>query len=378
MKKSNQSKETVSVHGGVKHDSAGVVNPVEPSTAFRYIDEEVQPYPRYSNTPNQKFIIEKVRVLENAESGLIFSSGMAAISTTLFSILRRGDHIVLQRSLYGGTHSLVVEEFENAGISFAFASCDAQSLIESIQSNTKVIYIETPSNPLLEIVDLAGVAEKARSRGVMTVVDNTFASPINQNPIRHGIDVVIHSGTKYLGGHSDLCFGVVVGTDAIVECIRMKAVLHGGSVNAHTCSLIERSLKTLAIRVQRQNENAVQIADFLQEHPGIEDVYYPGLFSHPGHETARRQMSGFGGMLSFRLIPDISPRDFLQKLELITPAMSLGGVESTATIPAYTSHKAMTAAERTKLGISEQLVRLSVGIEAGMDLIQDLEQALDK
>ena len=371
-----KSKATISVHAGKSNDSAGVVNRIEPSSAFRYIDEEVQPYPRYFNTPNQKIIIEKLCELESAPAGLIFSSGMAAISTTLFSLLERGDHIVLQGALYGGTHSLVVEEFARAGITYSFTACDADSLITAIRPDTKSVYIETPSNPLLDIVDMAAVATKARSLGILTIVDNTFPSPINQNPIEHGADVVIHSGTKYLGGHSDLCFGAVVSSGQLIERIRRKAVLFGGSINAQTCYLIERSIKTLAVRVQRQSENALQVAEHLFQHPKVEEVYYPGLTSHPGHKIAQRQMAQFGGMLSFRLMDEISPKAFLQRLQTITPAMSLGGVESTATIPAYTSHKAMPAAEREKLGISEQLIRLSIGIESHRDLTQDLEQAL--
>ncbi|MCB1096639.1 MAG: aminotransferase class I/II-fold pyridoxal phosphate-dependent enzyme [Verrucomicrobiae bacterium] len=368
--------ETISVHAGARIGTAGVVNALELSSAFRYIDEDSQPYPRYFNTPNQDIIVEKICALESAPDGLIFASGMAAITTTLLSLLHRGDHIVFQNALYGGTHSLASIEFEKAGISYTFSPCDARSLIEAIQPNTKAVYIETPSNPLLDTVDLESVAKITGPQRILTIVDNTFATPINQNPVKLGVDVVIHSGTKYLGGHSDLCFGAVVSSAAIVERIRQKAVLFGGSINALSCHTIERSIKTLAIRVQRQSENAIQIAESLDRHPKIERVFYPGLSSHPGHEIARQQMSGFGGMLSFRLASGISPKSFLKRLELIVPAMSLGGVESTATIPAYTSHKAMPESHRVKLGITERLVRLSVGIESSSDLVDDLVRAL--
>ncbi|XZE56614.1 trans-sulfuration enzyme family protein [Planctomycetaceae bacterium SH139] len=376
MQCSNLGKETISVHAGKRAESAGVVNAVEPSSAFRYIDEDDQPYPRYFNTPNQQIVIEQICKLEGAAAGLVFASGMAAISTTLLSVLKRGDHVVLQDALYGGTHLLVLKEFEQAGIAYTFARTDTRSLVAAIQPTTKAIYIETPSNPLLDIVDLKSAANEGRSRGITTIVDNTFATPINQNPIDLGVDVVLHSGTKYLGGHSDLCFGAVVGCEETVELIRQKAVLFGGSINALTCYLIERSIKTLSIRVEKQNENAMQLASYLDQHPRVERVFYPGLASHPDHEIARQQMSGFGGMLSFRLTNDISPIGFLRSLQLISPALSLGGVESTATIPAFTSHKAMPASDRSKLGLTEQLIRLSVGIETAQDLIADLELAL--
>lgn len=372
-----RSKKTVSVHAGKRDGSDGVVNAVEPSSAFRYVDEDEQPYPRYFNTPNQKIVIDQICSLENAESGLVFGSGMAAISTTLLSLLNRGDHAVFQEAIYGGTHSLIKNEFDSAGIEYTFAACDAQSMIAAIRPNTKVVYAETPSNPMMEIIDLEKLGRECKNRSIVSVTDNTFATPINQNPIHFGIDLSIHSGTKYLGGHSDLCFGAVVGSQELIDRIQRKSMIFGASVNAQTCYLIERSIKTLAIRVERQSQNAMQIAGFLNGQKLIESVYYPGLSGHAGHEIAQSQMTDFGGMLSFRLNETVSVKGFLKRLELITPAMSLGGVESTVTIPSFTSHKAMPVEERLRMGINEQLVRLSVGIESADDLMADLQQALE-
>ena len=376
--KKNLSQETASVHAGKRLDSLGVVNSVEPASAYRYIDGESEPqfYPRYFNTPNQQYVIEQLCALENGEAGLIFGSGMAAIATTMMALLRNGDHVVLQNGIYGGTHSLVVKEFSELGIGFDFASGQVDDLLSKVRDNTRMIYVETPANPLLEIVDLRKLAAAAKERNLMTVVDNTFASPINQNPIDLGIDVVLHSGTKYLGGHSDLSFGAVVSGQEHIDKVTAKAKHYGGNLNAWTCYLIERSIKTLAIRAQRQNENAQKVAEFLEQHDMVDQVYYPGLPNHPGHAIASEQMHGFGGMLAFDLNDRLATKPFLQSLKLIAPAMSLGGVESTVTMPIHTSHKPMPEVERKKIGIGDRLVRMSVGIESADDLIEDLMQAL--
>ncbi len=377
MKPHHISKHTASVHAGQQRNTnQGVVNPIDPSTAFQYIDAGDQFYPRYFNTPNQSHIIEKLRQLEHAESALLFSSGMAAISTTLLALLKSGDHAVMLRGLYGGTHSFIIHELDELGVPYDFAGAEVEELIGAVRHNTRLILVESPTNPLLQIVDLQQLAGQAKQRGIITIIDNTFASPINQNPIDLGIDLVVHSGTKYLGGHSDLCFGAALGSQSLIDQIRDKAIRYGGSVNAVTCYLIERSLKTLALRVEKQNHNAKRVAQFLEEHPQVERVYYPGLTSHPGHRCAAEQMEDFGGMLSFELSESVPGRDFLDKLNLITPAMSLGGVESTATLPVFTSHRLMPDAERRRLGIGDQLVRLSVGIEDADDLIEDLGQAM--
>lgn len=370
------SKETLAVHSSGGSTLGGVVSAVEPSSAYRYLDEGPQPYPRYFNTPNQQIVVEQLCKLESAQAGLVFSSGMAAISTVFRALLSRGDHVVLQNALYGGTQSFALKEFDTLGIEYSLIECDAESLADAIQPNTRVVYLETPANPLMQLVDLQELGSRIGSQPIISVVDSTFASPVNQNPIELGIDLVIHSGTKYLGGHSDLCFGAVVGNTALIERVHEKAVLYGGSLNPFSLYLIERSMKTLFVRVQKQNQNAMDLATFLDGQSQIETVYYPGLETHPGHAIASKQMRGFGGMLSFRLGPSISAIDFAQRLKLIAPAMSLGGVDSTVTIPSFTSHKAVPEQDRKAAGIDEQLVRFSVGIESVDDLIEDLRQAL--
>ena len=368
--------QTQAVHAGKRPGQPSVVNSIETASAYYYVDEGEQPYPRYFNTPNSEVVAEQICALENASDGLVFSSGMAAISAALMALLRPGDHVVLQEALYGGTHALVTKLLANYGVEFTFAPSSATAMAEAIQANTKVLYAETPANPLMEIIDLAELADKSRNAGVVSIVDNTFASPINQNPIDHGCDLVVHSGTKYLGGHSDLSFGAVVGNRELVEVVRQHARLQGGNVNALICYLMERSIKTLALRIEKQNTNALELANFLLGLPEIERVFYPGLSSHPGYQVALKQMTGFGGMLSFELASGLSPKKFLRNLHLIAAAMSLGGVESSMTIPALTSHKPMASAERKRLGISERLVRLSTGIESVTDLKSDIRHAL--
>lgn len=370
--------QTSAVHASNRMQSAGVVNSIEPSSAFRYLDEGPQPYPRYFNTPNQQIVIDQICRLENADKGLVFSSGMAAITTTLLGLLNPGDHIVLQEALYGGTHSFVLKEFAKHGIEYTLAPCNAKALIGAIQENTRVVYAESPANPLMKVIDLRRLADGIRSHPIVSVVDNTFASPVNQNPIELGMDVCIHSGTKYLSGHSDLSFGAVVGNDDSIAKIYEKAILLGGNLNPLSLYLIERSIKTLFVRVRQQNDNALRIAQALERHKLITSVNYPGLASHPDHDIAKTQMKGFGGMMSFELADCVKPKSFFQALNLISPAMSLGGVESTITIPAFTSHKPIPKEAREQAGISDQLVRFSVGIESSDDLLADLLQALDK
>lgn len=370
------SKLTQSVHVGSPGDSVygGVVTPIYPSAAYDY--ENLVRYPRYYNTPNQLAVAQKMAALENGEEALVFSSGMAAIMTSMMAMLRAGDHILFQNELYGGTHHAALNELNRYGISYDMVdAADPKNFERAIQKNTKVIYIETPSNPLLRITDIAAVARMAQKHGLVTMIDNTFASPVNQNPIDLGIDIVTHSGTKYIGGHSDLCCGVAVTSKKLMEQIKASALHFGGSLEAQTCWLVERSLKTIVLRVQQQNKNAMAIARFLEAEPKVGKVFYPGLKNHPGHSIAKRQMpGGFGGMLSFELKKD--PAVFLRKLTFIKKAISLGGVESTMTEPVKTSHAKMSEAERKRQGISSRLVRFSVGIEETDDLINDIKQAL--
>ncbi len=370
-------KDTRCVHSGTCRDpnTRGLNTPIYTSSSFEYLDTPENVYPRYFNTPNQKAIVRKLCELENAEDGLLFSSGMAAISSAMLSFLSSGDHVVLQKDIYGGTHHFVTAEFERFRIEYTFVSNRTADIEKAVRKNTRVVYIETPSNPLLLITDIAAAAQIARAAGAISIIDSTFATPINQNPIALGIDIVTHSGTKYLGGHSDLCCGAVLTRKALVDKISATAANLGGSLNAMTCYLLERSLKTLGIRVKRQNRNAGKIAEHLQKDPRVSNVYYPGLENHPGYAVARNQMKGFGGMLAFEL-DGLKPERFLKNLKVITPALSLGGVETIICSPATTSHEKISPAERAELGISDSLLRLSVGIEDADDLIADIDSAL--
>lgn len=372
---------TICTHTGEVRDATfkGAVSPIYVSTSYAYEDVDVKRYPRYFNTPNQQGVCEKLAALEGTDAALIFGSGMAAISNALFAFLKSGDHVVLQPSLYGGTYNLVVEEFHKYGIAYSFSKgLKNEDFEEVITENTKVIFIETPSNPLLEVTDIKMVAALAKKHGLISMIDNTFASPVNQNPYLLGIDVIIHSATKYLGGHSDILAGVVCASQGLIEVIFSLAKNFGGNLSDHTVWLLERSIKTLGLRVKAQNQNALLLAEFLESHPLINRVYYPGLVSHPDHELAKAQMSGFGGMLSFELNDNINSVEFTRSLSLIKPSMSLAGVESTITSPVKTSHALMPEAERIKQGIIPGLLRFSVGIEEIEDLIEDFESAFKK
>ena len=366
------------VHAGTMHDKVkkGINSPIYTSTSFEFIDQPDTIYPRYLNTPNAKAVAEKISSLENTETALVFSSGMAAISTALFTFLGKGDHAVFQKGLYGGTSHFLEREFERFGIECTVASSQMAGDLEScIKENTRLVYIETPSNPLLSITDIKAVADISKKRGVISVIDNTFASPVNQQPAGMGIDLVVHSATKYMGGHSDILAGAVAGRKELMEQVYETGLNFGGSLNAFTLYLLERSLKTLHLRVERMNDNAMELAHFLDSHPAVKQVNYPGLPAHPGHEIAARQMKGFGGMLSF----EVSAQDGLsyqKRLKLIKPSMSLGGLESICSSPAHTSHRHLGPEGRKAEGIAEELIRLSVGIEDVDDLKADLDQAL--
>ncbi|HEX2394571.1 MAG TPA: aminotransferase class I/II-fold pyridoxal phosphate-dependent enzyme [Bacteroidales bacterium] len=373
----SNSKHTVCIHEGQHIGEFGGINtPIYTSTSYGYLDTDERLYPRYFNIPNQLAVIEKVAKLEGADTGLVFSSGMAAISSVIFGLLKKGDHCVFQKGLYGGTMHFITDELEKFGIEYTVTENNDPGTFErAIRKNTKVVYVESPSNPLLSITDLERVGRICRAQNCISVIDNTFASPINQNPIKFGIDIVLHSATKYLGGHSDICAGVVLSNSNLIDTIRNTALSLGGSLNALMCYLLERSIKTMAVRVDKQNINAGIVADYLNNQKNISAVYYPGLKNHPGHDIAARQMLGFGGMLSFELTgQDIT--SFQKRLKLIRPAMSLGGVESIICAPVTTSHRLVSKEQREKEGIRDNLLRLSVGIESHEDLIADLQQAL--
>jgi cystathionine beta-lyase/cystathionine gamma-synthase len=377
MNNRNLSKLTQSVHAGSLGDPRfkGMVTPIYPSSAYDYEDVDETMYPRYFNTPNQTVVAEKLSALENAEAGIVFGSGMAAILTSLLAMMKSGDHAIFQNDLYGGTYHAIVNEFSRYGMQYTFVDgARTEEFQKAIRPNTKLIYIESPSNPTLKITDIKAVAQIGKSTGVLTIIDNTFASPVNQNPIDLGIDIVTHSGTKYIGGHSDICCGVAVSSKELIKKIHDSSVHFGGSLDAHTAWLVERSLKTIVLRVRQQNYNALRIAEFLSSDDRIGTVFYPGLPSHPAHDIAKSQMTGgFGGMLSFEVRKD--PHGFINRLQLIRRAVSLGGLESTIASPAKTSHVKMSASERAAIGISDNLLRFSVGIEDASDLIDDIKSA---
>jgi cystathionine beta-lyase/cystathionine gamma-synthase len=367
------------IHAGTYLDekTGGACSPIFPSTACAFPNPANENfYPRYFNTPNQRVLEDKVAALEGGEAALIFSSGMAAISTLLFAHLKPGDHALFQADIYGGTF-LLVQELARLGISISFAHT-IDDFATGIRSETKVAYVESPSNPLLRVLDLAAFARLGQDRGIMTIADNTFATPINQKPLALGIDAVIHSATKYLNGHSDLNAGAVVSSAAIIKRTAEHAVNHGGVLDAHACFLLERGMKTLALRMQRHNQNAMKLAEFLKQHDEVAAVNYPGLPSDPAHPIAARQMSGFGGMLSFELRDASRVDQVLSALRLVMPALSLGGVESLVCIPSRTSHRKMSPQERKAAGINDGLVRVSVGIEDIEDLLEDFGRALGR
>jgi cystathionine beta-lyase len=369
------------VHAGELKDEiyGGATAPIYTSTAYDYRGPGTNLYPRYFNTPNQVALGKKMAALEHTEAGMIFGSGMAAISAVFMAFLQQGDHIILQRALYGGTAHFADAEFKRVGIEFTLLeTMNEQTLADVVTDRTRMIYIETPSNPLLEITDIERVSAFAKARHITTAIDNTFASPINQNPADYGIDLIIHSATKYLGGHSDICAGTVSGSEKHIDLLWKTAKNYGGSLSDQTVWLLERSIKTLGLRVQAQNQNATAIAQFLEGHGAIEKVNYPGLASHKDHELAARQMHGFGGMLSFEFKEHIDASDFLTHLEVIKPALSLAGVESIILAPVTTSHSLLTPEQRKEQGISDGLLRLSLGIEEVEILQEDIEQAIKR
>jgi len=370
---------TLCTHVGELADERykGAVSPLYMGTAYDFEQVDQKRYPRYFNTPNQEALGKKLAALEHTGAALIFSSGMAAITTALLAVLKAGDHVLLQQTIYGGTYNLATTQFEKFGIEFSFTSgWEVGDFEKGLRPNTKVIYVETPSNPLLTITDLAGVSALAKKKGLLTMIDNTFASPINQNPIDLGIDVVLHSATKYMGGHSDICAGVVAASKDLIDQVLATAICFGGNLSDYTVWLLERSLKTMGIRVLAQNRNAMAMARYLSTNRDVVQVHYPGLESHPGHEIAKAQMHGFGGMLSFELEAGIDASRFFRELRLIKPAMSLAGVESTVLSPTQTSHSLLTPEDREKQGIRDSLIRFSVGLEEPEDLISDIAGAI--
>lgn len=335
-------------------------------------------YIRLSNTPNHIALHAKLASLEGAEAALVAGSGMAAISATLITTLSGRGHLLAQDCLYGGTHDLMTQDFPGMGMEVDFIDGDdPASWRELIRPNTKAIYVESISNPLLRVSDLAAVVEFSSANGLISIIDNTFASPMNFRPAEIGFDLSLHSATKYLNGHTDIVAGAVIGRAELVQEIKHKLDHLGGVLDPHACFLLNRGIKTLAVRVRHQNESALKLARFLEQHPKIARVNYPGLESHPNHLRACELFDGFGGVLSFEIEGGVAAAErFIAHATIPISAPSLGGVETLITRPAATSHLGMSPADRARAGIGDALVRLSVGLESSDDLIEDLAQAL--
>jgi len=383
MTKNYRRLETRLIHSGEPDPRihGAVSMPIFQSANFEYGDEgdyHSIKYIRLNNTPNHVALHEKLLALENAEAAVVTASGMAAISTTLLTLLSAGDHLLIQNCLYGGTHDFVTKDLPAFGIAYDFIdSDDPNSWNARLRPSTKAIYVETMSNPLLHVPDLRAVVEFARSRGIVSLVDNTFASPVNFRPVELGFDLSLHSCTKYLNGHSDIVAGAVIGRQGLVSKVKHRLDHLGGSLDPHAAFLLHRGMKTLALRMRYQNESTLAMARFLEGHSAVDRVYYPGLESHPRHGRARELFSGFGGVLSFELKGGVQEAQrFIERTTIPIIAPSLGGVETLLTRPSKTSHSGMSPEDRHSLGISDQLIRLSVGIEATDELIEDFGNAL--
>jgi cystathionine beta-lyase/cystathionine gamma-synthase len=334
-------------------------------------------YTRYGN-PTNSVAERTVAALEGVDAALTFSSGMGAITTTIMALLKGGDHIVAQRDIYGGTHKFLSQWLPKFGVETTFVdTTDYQQHEQAIRPNTKLLYVESPTNPSIRVVDLQRIASLAKQQGLISMIDSTFGTPINQRPAEYGLDLIMHSGTKYLGGHTDLICGVVAGRKELIDKILATRTTIGNCMDPHASWMLVRGMKTLAVRVARQNENALRVAEFLEQHSKVRQVHYPFLKSHAQHALALSQMSGGGGMVTFEVEgTGEDARRVSEAMRLFTLAPSLGGVESLVCIPVLTSHLSVPEEERRKMGVTEQMIRLSVGIESAHDLVADLENAL--
>lgn len=384
MKRDYKNIETRLIHSGEPEPRiCGAVSmPIFQSAMYLTENESAYDdikYIRLNNTPNHIALCEKLASLENGESAIVTSSGMSAITTALLTLLSSGDHLLTQECLYGGTYDFITKDFESFGLSYDFVDGDNPSSWKSkLKKNTKAIYVETMTNPLLQIADLIAVVDFAKENGIVSIIDNTFATPINFRPPELGFSLSIHSATKYLNGHSDIVAGVIIGKENLTKRITHRLNHLGGSLDPHAAFLLHRGLKTLSVRVRYQNESALKIARFLEGHPAISKINYPGLESHHDYKRASALFDGFGGMISFELKGGLNAAmKFMQNLNLPVIAPSLGGVETLITRPSSTCHAGLTPEERQKLGISDGLIRLSVGIEAAEDIIDDFSKALD-
>jgi cystathionine beta-lyase/cystathionine gamma-synthase len=377
--------ETKAVHAGTPEPriEGAVAMPIFQSAMYEYADEATYDdvrYIRLNNTPNQLALNLKLAALENAEAAMVAASGMAAISSTLLTVLSPGGHLLAQDCLYGGTHGFVTDDLQSFGLNYSFIDADDSSSWEAaLKPDTRAIYVEAMTNPLLQVADLRAVVEFARAHRLISVIDNTFASPVNFRPIEAGFDLALHSATKFLNGHSDIVAGAIIGRADLVQRITHRMNHLGCSLDPHAAYLLHRGLKTLPLRVGQQNQSALTIAKFLQSHAEVAKVNYAGLESHPRHQRALELFEGFGGVLSFELTgPTERAESFLHSTRIPIIAPSLGGVETLLTRPVTTSHAGMSAADRKRLGISDALIRMSVGIEATDELLEDLAQALQR
>ena len=388
MKPNSHRTDTKAVRGGVdlEKKNGPLATPIFQTSTFEVTDNEEQLrvtptdqfYTRYGN-PTNTVAEKRVAELESVDAALTFASGMGAITTTILALLKSGDHIVAQRDIYGGVTKFFTQWLPKLGIETTFVETTShEEHRRAIQPNTKLLYLESPTNPTLRVVDLKAAANLSKHHGLISMIDGTFGTPINQHPADYGIDLIMHSGTKYLSGHTDLICGVVAGPGNLIEKIHGTRTTLGNCMDPHASWMLARGLKTLAVRVARQNENALQVAQFLEQHAKVQRVHYPFLKSHLQYEIAKAQMSGGGGIVTFEVKGSgEDARRASESMRLFTLAPSLGGVESLVSIPVLTSHAMIEPAHRVQMGVTEQMIRLSVGIEDVNDLIADLDQALE-
>ena len=375
--------QTVAVHAGERRPGpeGSVVFPIYQGTVYQMTPgtpyHDIR-YLRLSSTPSQAYLQDKLRVLEGAEAALATASGMAAITSALLTFLKSGDHLLIADGLYGGTHDFVTQHARELG--WTYTAVDPhrpETWAAATNPKTRLFYVEAIVNPTMRVPRLREIVQFAKSAGLLTIIDSTFASPVNFQPLAAGFDLVVHSATKYLNGHSDIVAGCLMGREAEITAIRRTLNHYGGSLDPHAGFLLARGIKTLALRVRAHNENAMALAQFLSTHPHVEHVSYPGLPSHPDHAQAAGLFSGFGGMIATRLRGGVEAADrVLSALELPAVAPSLGGVETLITRPSTTSHAGMNPADRQRLGVSDDLIRISCGIEAAEDLVADFRRAL--
>ena len=375
---------TTAIHGGAAPAAPGmgISAPLVQSVNFAQETRTSEGllYTRYGNTPNAERVQRRLALLEGSEEALVLSSGMGATACAMLALLRSGDHLVSSSWIYGGTRKLYTEDLVGMGIEVTLVNpLEPRAWRKALKKNTRAIFLESPVNPTCRVLELSSLQNLAHNEGIALVVDSTFASPVNFRPIEHGVDVVIHSATKYLNGHHDILAGVVCGNEPFIDEVRRKMMVWGQAPDPFACWLLERGLKTLDVRVKRQNENAIQIAEWCSKRPEIAKVHYPGLPSHPDHEIAKSLLDGFGGMLGIE-IKGAGPAAmrFAQALKLFAYAASLGGVDSLVIEPRYSSHEHMSSEERARIGIPDGFLRMSIGIENVEDLIADIEQALQQ